>query len=494
MMPAMARGAWIAVMLGSAVAQAAPPCPSGAFLMREHGALVAAEWVSRDGNTVHVRAVANHALVTTLDITLQNERVAHVKQQSSVPGDVAGPAEERDYDASTVYWSDRNPVALELLLRATPSGRGTQHLEVASPKDKMTRAAVIDQSFPHAARVRVGARSYEAVLDEAGCLQSAILPAEGIVFERKNDFAADGYVAWPPYAAPPDGAYTAEDVRIPAPEGHVLAGTLTRPAGRRGRLPAVVCISGISKHERNHGRAPLHAFRDLADVLSRAGMVVLRVDDRGVGASTGSWEQSTSLTEAKDVHTEVAWLRARRDIDPARIALVGYSEGGLIAPIVAGEDPRIAAVVLLAGPGVNGTDLYFFQVEADVVRDPSVSLFDRWLAMARMLTIDDLSPREKLFLSLDPLDYAPRVRAPLLIVQGGSDLHVPPISAERLAAAVRGAGNRDVSVLIVPYISHILSPDPDGRASAWAHLPSYRPAEVVLHTVDDWLQTHLRIR
>jgi dienelactone hydrolase len=492
-MPAIMRGAWIVVMLGSLLAQAAP-CPSGAFLMREHGALVAAEWVSRDGNTVHVRAVANHALVTTLDITLQDERVAHVKQQSSVPGDSNVVTDERDYDASVGYWSDRNPVALELLLRATPPGRATQHLQVASVKDKMTRAVAVDQSFPRAARVRVGERTYEAVLDEAGCLQSAILPAEGIVFERKNDFAADGYVAWPPYAAPPDCAYTAEDVRIPAPEGHVLAGTLTRPAGRKGRLPAVVCISGISKHERNHGKPPLHAFRDLADVLSRAGMVVLRVDDRGVGASTGSWEQSTSLTEAKDVHTEVEWLRARRDIDPTRIALVGYSEGGLIAPMVAGEDPRIAAVVLLAGPGVRGDDLYFFQVEADVVRNPSVSVLDRWLTIARMLSTDDLSPREKLFLSLDPLDYAPRVRQPLLIVQGGSDLHVPPLSAERLATAVRAAGNRDVSVLIVPYISHILSPDPDGRASAWAHLPSYRPAEEVLRTVEDWLRTRLRIK
>jgi dienelactone hydrolase len=471
----------------------AEPCPASAFVMREGGAIVAAEWLERDGSTLRVHSVSNRALVGDLELVLRpDESVAHATLRPTVPGDPALPVQQRDYDAGTLFWSDRMAVALELLLRqALRADASTVRLQVASIADGKSRTALVERTFANAARVRLGERVYEATLDSQGCLSSALLPQYGIVFERAPDFPRDAYTAWPPYAAPPDGAYTAEEVRIPAPEGHVLAGTLTRPAKANGRLPAVVMISGISKHERNHGRAPLHAFRDLADVLSRAGLVTLRVDDRGVGASTGSWEQSTTLTEAQDVHTEVAWLRARRDVDPDRIALIGYSEGGLIAPIVAGEDRRVAAVVLLAGPGVPGTELYYFQLEAAVVRDPTIGLLDRVPTMMRDLS-GPLSPRESTFLRLDPLDYAPKVRAPALIVQGGSDLHVPPVSAERLAAAMRAAGNRDVTVRLVPHVSHILSPDPEGLATGWSHLPSYRPVEEILRTVSAWLTAHLR--
>src|SRR5262249_28093080 len=157
-------------------------------------------------------------------------------------------------------------------------------------------------------------------------------------------------------------------VRIPSPLGHVLAGTLTIPSGRHD-VPAAVLITGLTPNNRNNGDPPWMPLRDLADALSRQGIAVLRVDDRGVGESTGDPTASTTFDEADDVTTEVAWLRARPGIDRRRIALVGYSEGGLIAPMVAARDSGIAAIVTLAGPGVPGLELARYQVEAAVVRD-----------------------------------------------------------------------------------------------------------------------------
>jgi dienelactone hydrolase len=280
-------------------------------------------------------------------------------------------------------------------------------------------------------------------------------------------------------------------VRIPVPEGHVLAGTFTLPAHARGRRPAIVLISGISKHERNHGQPPLVVFRDIADALGRVGIAALRIDDRGVGASTGDDASATTLTEAKDAHTEIAWLRARKEVDPARIAVVGYSEGGLIAPIVASEDRTIAAAALLAGPGVSGPELARYQAEIAVMNDPTVAVADREKAIAKELA-EPLSPREKVFLSLDPLAYAVNVHAPSLILQGGSDRHVPPISAERIAGAMRRGGNPSVTVRIFANLSHMLVPDPEGLASGWKQLPSYRMSDELLHTLTNWLVAQLR--
>ena len=384
------------------------------------------------------------------------------------------------------------PSALEAVLRrARYLGTPSSTISVASVSDKTPRTIVVERTFANGWTVRLDERRYEATTDDDGCLRAAVLPAYGLTFERREDFPRASYPAWRRYDAAPDGAYTAADVRISAPEGHVLAGTLTLPVRSRGPSPAVVMISGISKHERNHGKPPLVVFRDMADVLTRAGDAVLRVDDRGVGASTGDYPTATTLTEAQDVHMEIAWLRARADVDPRRVGVVGYSEGGLIAPIVASEDPTIAAAVLIAGPGVTGPELSRYQVEAAVVRDPTIAVADREKEIAKEMA-EPMSLREKVFMSLDPLAYAAKVRVPSLILQGGSDLHVPPTSAERIAAAMRRGGNPSVTVRVFPNLSHVIAPDPDGRALAWSRLPSYRASDDLLRALADWLVAQLK--
>lgn len=474
-------------------APSAAPCLDGAFLTHEGLALTAVEWTTHHSGETHVHSIQNHALLGDLDIVGgPAETTVRATYRTQVPGEDASAVLQREYAPGVLFWSDRAPSALEgVLRRARRLGGASVTIPVQAIDDKAPRQIVVEKLFSNGWTARLGERRYDAVTDDDGCMRAAVLPGYGITFERRDDFAPSSYPAWPRYAAAPDGAYTAADVRIPAPEGHVLAGTLTLPAHARGRRPAIVLVSGISKHERNHGQPPLVVFRDIADALGRVGIAALRVDDRGVGASTGDYANATTLTEAQDVHTEIAWLRARKDIDPARVAVVGYSEGGLIAPIVASEDPTIAAAALLAGPGVSGPELARYQTEIAVVNDPSVAVADREKAIEKELS-EPMTPRETVYMSLDPLAYAVKVRVPSLVLQGGSDRHVPPISAERIAAAMRRGGNRDVTVRIFPQLSHMLVPDPEGLASGWKQLPSYRLSDGLLRTLTGWLVAELR--
>jgi dipeptidyl aminopeptidase/acylaminoacyl peptidase len=231
-------------------------------------------------------------------------------------------------------------------------------------------------------------------------------------------------------------------------------------------------------------------LRDIADALTRAGLAALRVDDRGIGKSTGDHTPSTTFDEADDVRTEVAWLRKQPGVDPDRIVLVGYSEGGLIAPMVAAKDLRIAAIVSLAGPGTSGADLARYQIENAVMRDPTISAADKEDAIQKHLA-EDLTPRERSVLGIDPLEFAGKVRCPALIVQGSNDLHVPLRSAERIANAMRASGNGDVSVRIIPGLSHSLLPDPIGLGSEWVYLPSFKTSPQLLSEMSRWLNAHV---
>jgi dienelactone hydrolase len=156
--------------------------------------------------------------------------------------------------------------------------------------------------------------------------------------------------------------------------GHKLAGTLTVPKGK-GPFPAIVTITGSGSQDRDEeiwlvkGFRP---FRQIADSLGRAGIAVLRMDDRGFGGSGGDAATSTSRDFAEDIKAGLAWLRSRPEIDGKRLGLVGHSEGGLIAPIVASEDPALKAIVLMAGPGQTGREILEFQNRYGIEHNPAI--------------------------------------------------------------------------------------------------------------------------
>ena len=482
-----------AVLAVVRLAHADPPaCPGNALVTLEDGAIVNIEWPERTAAELRGRAVTNATLATDYKIALRPDGSVASVATTAHALDGKPVTDERQVAAGAVFWSDRLPSTLEqIVLRARATGAVGQAVPLVAASKDVPRQAQVERIDANNYAVAIGPRSYDVVVDDAGCLRAATLAAYGIAFERR-ELAPEAYPLEGRYAAPRGAPYTATDVQIAAPAGHVLAGTLTRPK-LAGRVPAVVMITGISKHERNEGNPPFTPFRDIADALGRAGIAVLRVDDRGIGASTGDFDKATSFDEADDVRSELAWLRKQPGIDPKRVGLVGHSEGAFIALVVATGDPSLAAIALLAGSGVPGEQLVTWQTTQTVIHDPAIPPERRDAEILKQLTDrSDWTMRDTAFVAADPADYARRVTVPALIVQGGSDLHVPPRSAERLAQALRAAGDRDVAVRLIPHLSHTLCPDVIGSIQAWSWLPSRRLSNQLLDTLASWLTAELK--
>jgi pimeloyl-ACP methyl ester carboxylesterase len=162
----------------------------------------------------------------------------------------------------------------------------------------------------------------------------------------------------------------------------------------------------------------------------------------------------------------------------------------LIDLIVASKDLSIAAIVSLDGSGVPGAQLAREQTEQSVLHDPSVPAANRQKEVEKELS-EPMTPRESVFLSIDPLLYAGRVHCPALILQGGSDITVPIRSAEKIANAIRSNGNADVTVRIIPAVSHSMLPDPIGPGSGWISLPAFATSPQLLDVLTNWTATHL---
>ena len=141
-----------------------------------------------------------------------------------------------------------------------------------------------------------------------------------------------------------------------------LAGTLTLPS-KKGKFPVVVLISGSGPQNRNEEILGHEPFLVIADYLTRNGIGVLRFDDRGVGESKGDFAQGTTEDFATDVEAAIAYLKTRNDVDKKHLGLIGHSEGGIIAPIVASRNSDVAFIALLAGTGIRGAELLLLQQE-----------------------------------------------------------------------------------------------------------------------------------
>jgi pimeloyl-ACP methyl ester carboxylesterase len=480
----------IAARVPASPAADSSSCRPAAFLTYEQGKLAAVDWVERTRGRVHTRAVETQSHVVDVTIDLRaDETAAHSSAVVSTMGEKEKPMTvARDLGEGAIYWSPRIPSSIEqAIARARILDRPSSTIPGASLYGSSRPDITVQRVDPTDWVVHYQDKTYLVLTDDHGCMVSATMPDYGVVIERRTGFSETQYPAWPPYAAPPDHAYAAQDVAIRAAQGHVLAGTLTTPA-HSGRIAAALLITGLSPHERNNGDAPWMTLRDIADALGRAGIAALRVDDRGVGKSTGDNAKLTSFDKVDDVRTEIAWLRAQPGIDPQRIILIGYSEGGLIAPMVAAKDPSIAGVVTLAGPGVSGLEVARYQVEQPILRDPKMSDADRERELAKQMeeALKDLSPHETSFMAIDPIPYARQVRCPALIIQGGTDATVPVRSAARIASAMRAGGNSDVTVHIVPGVSHSLLPDPGGLSSGWGALPAFLTSPQLLDELTRW--------
>jgi hypothetical protein len=308
----------------------------------------------------------------------------------------------------------------------------------------------------------------------------------------------------PDYSAPAGAAYSAEEVRVPAHDRHgdtlSFGCTLTTPHTGGPRFPAAVTITGSGLEDRDENLWPLvpayRVFRQVAERLATEGIAVLRCDDRAFGASTGHAEHATSEDFARDFEAQLAWLRARSDVDPARTAVIGHSEGGMIGPLIASRDPRLAAVVVMAGPGKSGLEILRDQVAWPYLSAPALdsAVRGRLIANAQRQLLADttLGLWMRFFRTYDPLPTARRVRQPVLILQGALDRQVSAGQADTLGAAIRAGGNRDVTVRVFPGLNHLFLVSPtDGSPSEYASLTNTSVGADVLDTLATWLKARL---
>lgn len=158
-------------------------------------------------------------------------------------------------------------------------------------------------------------------------------------------------------------AYHSEDITFENKSaGITLAGTLTLPQ-KEGLFPAVVLISGSGPQNRDEELLGHKPFLVLSDFLTKNGIAVLRFDDRGTALSKGDFNTATTLDFSTDVAAGVQYLKTRKEINKGKIGLIGHSEGGIIAPMVANNSSDIAFVILLAGAGIPGDQLLLLQQE-----------------------------------------------------------------------------------------------------------------------------------
>ncbi len=358
--------------------------------------------------------------------------------------------------------------------------------------------------------MNIGGVETRVVADANGLPREAIIPSQNArVVRATSTVDAAGRIE---YNAPPGAPYTTEQVRIPTGRGYELGATLTRPVLNR-TVPVIVTISGSGQQERDSrvsivpGYAP---FRDIADSLARRGIATLRFDDRGVGDSGGldGLNGATSADFADDVRSVIAWLGKRPDIDTSRIALVGHSEGGMIAPMIAAGAPttsgvasgvpipRVRAIALLAGPAYTGRRIMMFQNEQAIAGASRLTVAQRDSVRRTVPAgLDALAKSNKwmgYFMSHDPLLTARLVKQPVLILQGDTDHQITPEQADTLAAAFRAGGNRAVTVKHFAETNHLMLPDPSGLFTGYGGLKDTHVRRDVLGTLADWLVTVLK--
>lgn len=280
-----------------------------------------------------------------------------------------------------------------------------------------------------------------------------------------------------------------------------LAGTLTRPKGSE-RYPAIVLISGSGGQDRNGNPGAFSLFKLIAERLSTNGVAVLRHDDRGVGKSAMPSKPTAYRDLIDDTRSAIAYLRQRREIDPERIVLVGHSEGGLTASILASEDPKIAAVALLAGAGLTTVDQLLLEqtLYQEAIKQPFnpqerekfsplvrqlLKMIDEAKAGKSDAAITDLNDYWRQHLALDLRGVYTQVKCPVLILQGERDALVLAHHAIDAGRALADAGNKDVLVRIFPNLSHAFTPSPLDQS-----LSGEQKNEVsreVLETVEQWV-------
>jgi pimeloyl-ACP methyl ester carboxylesterase len=301
-----------------------------------------------------------------------------------------------------------------------------------------------------------------------------------------------------------------------------LAATLTVPTNK-GPFHGVVLITGSGPQDRDESIMGHKPFLVLADYLTRKGIAVLRGDDRGVGKSGGAFAAGTTADFATDAEAGVAYLKTRAEIDPREIGLIGHSEGGVIAPMVAARNSSIAYIVMMAGTGVPGDEILAEQslllteasgkskhdaeknaarereILAVVKQEKDSAALDKVLreklagmpAAQRDSQIRQItSPWFRYFIAYDPAVALRKVTCPVLAINGEKDMQVAPKqNLPPIRKALEAGGNKDFEIDELAGLNHLFQTAKTGAPAEYAQIEETM-SPVALEKIASWILKH----
>jgi uncharacterized protein len=299
-----------------------------------------------------------------------------------------------------------------------------------------------------------------------------------------------------------------------------MAATLTIPQGT-GPFPAVVLITGSGPQDRDESLLGHKPFLILSDYLTRHGIAVLRADDRGVGKSTGVFADATTADFATDTEAGVAYLKTRAEVNPRKIGLVGHSEGGVIAPMIAARNKDVAFIVMMAGTGVPGDEVLVAQLQAINIAngqapEKAAKEAERQREILKLVeTENDPAALEKkikekmsvdvpegqagleverltskwfrYFLTYDPASALRKVTCPVLAINGSLDKQVlPDQNLPAIRKALEEAGNKHFEIDELPGLNHLFQTAKTGSPAEYAQIEETM-SPVALEKMASWI-------
>jgi len=320
--------------------------------------------------------------------------------------------------------------------------------------------------------------------------------------------------------------------------GVILSGTLTLPK-KEGNYPAVILVSGSGPQNRDEELLGHKPFLILADYLTRNGIAVLRYDDRGTGASTGDFAKAITQDFATDAEAAFNYLKSRKEINKAKIGIAGHSEGGIIAPIVAGNNPGVAFVVLLAGSALPGDEIMMLQnyllgkangmpdeelnklgtinkqvyevikqeKDAAAMKTKLVAVFNkelRPLLLSKGVPQDQVDPYIQMqaselsslwysnFIKYNPAASLEKVKCPMLAINGEKDLQVAPMpNLDAVKRAAAKSGNKKVTTKQLPGLNHLFQTSTTGSPSEYGDIEeTFSP--LALKEISTWIAQQVK--
>jgi uncharacterized protein len=326
--------------------------------------------------------------------------------------------------------------------------------------------------------------------------------------------------------------YKREDVTFKNTiENIELSGTLTVPKGK-GPFSAMILVSGSGPQNRDEEIMGHKPFWVIADYLTKNGIAVLRYDDRGVGKSEGDFQKATTANFALDAQAAYIFLKNHKRIDKKRIGIIGHSEGGMIAQMVAASDTQVRMIVLLAAPGIKISDLMLKQTEVNLRLEGisedeiavSLELNKRFYDLlnkedneqviiekvqsiinehCESMTSEEaneikkqtpmmlktlLSPWFRYFIKFDPDLYLRDVKCPVLAINGRKDVQVEcDDNLYGIAMSLEKAGNRKYEFHKMDNLNHLMQNATTGAVSEYIQIEETFSKDV-LKIMKNWIK------